>query len=299
VHPTPPPTELAVVIACYQARATVAACLESLERQRTECTVETVLVESSGDGTAELVRQRFPWVRLIESTTRCFAGDARNLAIPLTAAPVIAFLDADCVVPEDWVERVVAAHRDPHLLVGGVIDNAAPTSALAWGYHFLEFNLWLPGRGPSEIDEIAGCCLSLKREAYERYGPFVAGTYSSDTAFQWRLRADGHRVLRDPSIRVLHDGRMPLGRFLAHTVEHRRQYAGVVCRERRLGRGARIVQGLARLALPPALVAVVALRVLRAGSYRRRFLASLPIVAAGAVARAWGEARGFLAPRTA
>lgn len=291
-----PPAQLAVVIACYEARATVAACLESLERQRTDCAYETVLVESSGDGTGELIRQRFPWVHLVESATRCFAGDARNLAIPRTTAPVIAFLDADCVVPEDWVERVVAAHRDEHLLVGGVIDNAAPSSLLACGYHFLEFNLWLPGRGPAEIDEIAGCCLSLKREAFERYGPFVAGTYSSDTVFQWRLRADGHRVLRDPRIRVLHDGRMPLGRFLGHTVDHRRQYAQVLCRERRLGRGARLMRALARAVLPPALLAVVTARVLRAGVHRRRFIAALPIVATGAVARAWGEARGFLSP---
>ena len=295
MEPPPAPRDLAVVIACYRARETIAACLDSLQRQRTPRAYETVLVESSGDGTAGLVQQRFPWVRLVESETRCYAGDARNLAIPLTSAPVVAFLDADCVVPDDWVDSVVEAHTDSHLLVGGVIDNAAPESLLACGYHFLEFNLWLPGRGPAEIDEIAGCCLSLKREAFDRYGPFVAGTYSSDTAFQWRMRVDGHRVLRDPRIRVLHDGRMPLGRFLAHTVEHRRQYAGVVCRERRLGRGACLVRAAARLALPPVLVAVIAFRALRTGVYRARLLASLPIVAAGAAARAWGEAIGFLA----
>ncbi len=286
-----------MIIACYHARATISGCLESLERQRTAHRFETVLVESSGDGAAELVRQRFPWVRLIERTERCYAGDARNLALATIEAPLVAFVDADCVVPPDWVDRVVDAHRTDHLLVGGAIENAAADSLLAWGYYFLEFNLWLPGRGADEIDEIAGCCLSMKREAYDRYGPFTAGTYSSDTEFQWRMRADGHRVLRDPRIRVLHDGRMPLKLFLTHTVTHRRHFASVLCRFGRMGLLRRVVGAAARLALPPALVVVIAARVVRAGVYRRRLVAALPVVALGAVARAWGEMLGLLAPR--
>ena len=166
-------------------------------------TFETILVDSSTDGTGDLVRQRYPEVQLITSSSRLFCGDARN-GRPRRPGRIIAFLDADCFVEPGWVDAVLEAHRTPHLLVSGVVLNGTPDRQVAWAYYFCEFSHWLPGGAIREIPEAAGCCLSFKREAYEAYGPFLEGTYSSDTAFQRRAWRDGHQVYLDPSIRIFH-----------------------------------------------------------------------------------------------
>ena len=175
--------ELSVVITSFNAVATIADCLGSLRAQETGRQFEVVLVDSSTDGTADLVRARHPEVRLIESRRRLHCGEARNRALEVVRAGVIAFLDADCLVDPDWVDAVLETHRSAELLVGGAVDNACPSNLVGWAYYFCEYNLWLPSRRRRRIPEMAGCCLSIKRAAYDLYGPFVEGTYSSDTAF--------------------------------------------------------------------------------------------------------------------
>nr|HPK71866.1 glycosyltransferase family 2 protein [Vicinamibacterales bacterium] len=151
--------DLAVVITAYRARQVVGACLDSLRGQRTSRTFETLLVDSSDDGTAAYVRGAYPEVAVLTSPTRLHAGAARNLAIPHARAPLIAFLDADCTVGPAWVDLVCAAHERSELLVGGAVENAPTRSLVSWAYYFCEFNLWVPSPRGRYVDEVPGCSL--------------------------------------------------------------------------------------------------------------------------------------------
>jgi glycosyltransferase involved in cell wall biosynthesis len=285
--------EVSVVVSAFNERNTIERCLASLERQETNKAYEVFVIDSSSDGT-EAVARRFPFVHVRHFPGRKYCGDARNEGLALTRGDIIAFLDADCFVEKDWIEAIVGAHRSPYLAVGGVIENGAPESLLAWAYYFCEFNLWLPGPTSCEIAQMAGCGLSIKRRAFEQYGPFLEGTYSSDTAFQWRMAKDGHRVLFVPGIRVFHTVRHNLGGFLRHVVEHRRGFATVSAGERHFSTGKRVAAALAAPFLPLLLFPVIALRVIRSGVYIRQFLLSSPVVALALMARAWGEFLGYV-----
>ncbi|HNV03443.1 MAG TPA: glycosyltransferase [Vicinamibacterales bacterium] len=289
--------DLAVVITTYRARQVVGACLDSLRGQRTSRTFETLLVDSSDDGTAAYVRGAYPEVAVLTSPTRLHAGAARNLAIPHARAPLIAFLDADCTVGPAWVDLVCAAHERPDLLVGGAVENAPTRSLVSWAYYFCEFNLWVPSPRGRYVDEVPGCSLSMKREAFERYGPFVEGSYSSDTAFQWKIRADGHRAWFTPAIRVVHHSPTGLGRFLGHIVEHRRGYARVLCREKQLSAAVRLGRALASPVTPVLMLGVTLWRLRRCPRYLLWAVAASPLVLLGYAARSWGEFRGYLRGR--
>jgi GT2 family glycosyltransferase len=286
--------ELSVIIASYNARQTIEKCLDSLRLQKSSRTFETILVDSSTDGTADLVRQRYPEVRLITSRSRLFCGSARNVGLKVAQAPIIAFLDADCFVEPGWVDAVLAAQSPPHYLVSGVVLNGTPERPVAWAYYFCEFSHWLPGGASREIREAAGCCLSFQREAYEAYGPFIEGTYSSDTAFHWRTWRDGHKVYLDPAIRVFHRTQYTVREYLSHVAYHRRCYARVKRRETGLGLLARLAHVMLTPALPFLLVAAIGTRVISSRRFIREFLGSLPLLFAGLCARAGGEFLGFL-----
>ncbi len=286
--------ELSVIIASYNARGTIEMCLDSLRLQQSSRTFETILVDSSTDGTAELVRQRYPEVQLITSTSRLFCGSARNVGLKVAQAPIIAFLDADCFVERGWVDAVLEAQRTPHYLISGVVLNGTPDHPVAWAYYFCEFSHWLPGGAIREIPEAAGCCLSFKREAFEAYGPFLKGTYSSDTAFHWRAWRDGHKVYLDPSIRIFHQTLYNVREYLSHVAFHRRSYARVKVRENRLGLVGRLGHVVLTPALPFLLLTAIGTRVAQSRLFSREFLRYLPLLFAGLCARAWGEFLGFL-----
>ena len=76
-----PAPAVSVVIPSYNARATIERCLASVLAQELEGGFEVWLVDSSDDGTGELVEERFPGVNLVRFPERTLPGPARNEGI--------------------------------------------------------------------------------------------------------------------------------------------------------------------------------------------------------------------------
>jgi GT2 family glycosyltransferase len=291
---TPSKPDLSIVIPSYNSERTIVDCLESLKRQKTQKSFEVIVVNSSNDHTVDLIRDKFPSVTVLSFSQRKFPGDARNIGISHSRAPIIAFMDSDCTVDENWVDQVTGAHEGNHDVVGGVILNGASKNLTGWAYYFCEFNLWLPNDKIREIPEIAGCCLSIKRRTFDEYGPFVEDTYCSDTALHWKMRWDGIKVLCVPSIKVYHTAHYTFRSLLSHIFSHRRQFARLMVREKKLSSLQKSVFCLLSPLLSPVLFLVVFLRVLKSGAFLTEFFCSSLLVFAGLTARAWGEFTGFV-----
>src|SRR5947207_2420802 len=101
---------LSVVIPTYNARATIAACLESLAAEGVPSADAEAIVadDASTDGTADLVAGRFPGVRTIRLERNAGAYAARNAAIEAARGEVLAFTDADCVALPGWAAAIRA-----------------------------------------------------------------------------------------------------------------------------------------------------------------------------------------------
>jgi GT2 family glycosyltransferase len=284
---------VSVVVASYNAAHTIAHTLTSLAAQRGTIPFETIVVDSSEDDTPVLVARDFPTVRLLRSTTRRYAGDARNVGAAVARGRILALVDADCTVAPDWIEQVVRAHARAEEVIGGVVDNGNPESFAGWAYYFTEFNQWLPDRPAGLVDEVPGCSMTIKRSAYDRCGPFMVDGYCSDTQFVWRLAAEGKRPYLTPSIRVSHRNPDRLLAILKHQPEHGRHFARLRSRERLTAAGA-LWRAASAVVLPPVLFVRAARRVWQYSRYRSRFILSAPLTFAAMTGWAWGELRGYL-----
>jgi glycosyltransferase involved in cell wall biosynthesis len=285
--------EVSVIVPSYNAASTIATCLAALSEQRTDLPFEIIVVDSGSDGAADIVATHFPEVRLLRFPERKFAGHARNLAIAEARGRLLAFTDADCVPSPDWIEAIRAAHRRSDSVIGGVVTNANPESYVGRAYYFTEFNNWLPDARAGLVDDIAGCCWSMKRSAYSRFGPFLEGTYSSDTAFHWRMAADGQRPYLDPTIRVAH--RNPTGwqGTVAHESFHGRCFAQVRVAERGFSRGRSLLHAMASPALPLVLFARAFRNASGTSRQVRSFLSAAPLVFLAMVGWSHGEMLGY------
>jgi GT2 family glycosyltransferase len=286
---------VSVVVPSYRSEATIERCLSSLEAQTARQAAEVIVVDSSADGTVELVSRRFRRVRLLSFPVRKFPGDARNLGIAHARADLLAFTDADCVADRRWLETILAAHREhPDPVIGGAIDNANPSSAVGWAAYLLELSQWLPSRPRGRVAEIPTGCLSIKRWAFERWGPFLEGTYSSDSAFQWRLVRDGHRPLFDPAIRVAHLNIERLGELARRKLRHGRDFARLRAGAERFSAGRRAAFAALAPALPPLLWTRIARRVARDPALRARLVRTTPLLLLALCAWSAGEAVGYV-----
>jgi len=288
---------LSVVIASYNARATVAGCLRSLRAQSAAGAFEVILADSSTDGTADLVASSFPEVRILRSASRMYCGDARNASIRQARGPVVAFIDADCEADPSWAEEILRAHGGDAQAVGGTIANAEPANLISWAAYFSEFSDWMPGRAARWTGDIAGANMSYRKSLIEEHGPFIEGTYCSDTEFHWRLERKGIRLRWEPSIRVTHKSIRNLAKFLKHEFEHGRYFARVRLRAQGLSRRRRLLMGCAGPLIAAKLLCVIALRNARNPKYLGHFLASSPLTALGTVLWTAGECAGYLERR--
>jgi GT2 family glycosyltransferase len=285
--------ELSVIIASYNAKETIAACLDSLRNQKTKRKFEIIIIDSSTDGTAQLIEQNYPEVKLYHFSKKKFCGDARNMGISVAQAGLFAFIDADCVADTTWVEEILKAHESPIPAIGGAIGNANPENYIGWAGYFCEFSQWMPGSQKKWFTDIAGANMSYKKEAFDTHGAFIEGTYCSDTEFHWRLNKSGQRLQFVPSILVSHRNIENLRTLVKHEFWHGRSFARVRIRRHNFRGYKRFLYAALSLVLPIKLFLEVLLRNMRNRKYLTPFICASPAVFLCLVCWSIGECVGY------
>lgn len=288
------PPRLSIIIVSYNAEPTICRCLDSLRAQNTDEPFEVIVVDSSADNTARLVERDYPEVDLITSPERKFPGAARNIGISEATGDIIAFIDADCSADSGWATAIIKAHQSAHVAIGGAIANGGPHSLVNWAAYFCEFSQWMPGGRARWLKDMAAANMSYKREVFDQVGPFIEGTYCSDSEFHWRMARKGHCVRFEPSILIAHHSIDRLGTFLAHEFAHGQAFARVRVKAQRFSVARRIAYAGFCWLIPLVLFARLAWRHAGNRVYLSGFLKSLPLVIAGLTAWGAGEGAGYV-----
>jgi glycosyltransferase involved in cell wall biosynthesis len=287
---------LSVVIAAHNAVPVIELCLCALEPQATAANaVEIIVADSSTDGTADLIRRRFPQVKVLHFDDPLTLPQLRGRGIAAARGEVIALLDPYSIVDGNWVAQVLQEHRmRPHPVIGGAVDpfQADRQGWPAWAQYWNEYGMFLSPVREGPVDILPGSNLSYKRVAlFEGERPRYEEFWK--TFANWDVEAGGLPLWLAPAIRVELYKPIPFRDFLATRFHHGRCFAGM--RSAGASRPARWVRAL----LAPVLPAVFIWRWSRGfwtkGRYRMRYLLSLPlqVLLFGNWAR--GEMMGYLA----
>lgn len=197
---------VSVVIPSFNEERRIRACLRSVLHQRTRWPYEIIVVDSSADATPRIVEEEFPNVHLIHHDRRLSPAEARNRGLRLARAPLIAFLDADCVADSGWIEAIVSAHQEPYPAIGGSISLATPSTIPGAVLFAIEFSEYIPSTRPRRIRWLPSCNLSLKRDAIPADDVFPEDMEASeDIVFSRQLmKRTGHPLWFDPRVRIAH-----------------------------------------------------------------------------------------------
>ena len=263
--------DVSAVVVTYDALPWLDRCLESVRG------VETIVVDhGSTDGTLELVRERFPEVRLVEQGNRGLAA-GWNTGIRHASGDWLLILNADAWLTEGSLERLVAfgeAHAraavvGPRLLnLDGSLQRSVrgfPTVwRLATEYLFLRklaprsrllnafYGAGFAHDEPREAEFVMGACMLVRRAAVDEVGELDESyfLFSEETDWCHRFRAAGWQVWFTPSAECVHvGGATHGGRFFRENVrghlrflaKHRGERDAE--RARRLLRAALLVRG--------------------------------------------------------
>ncbi|HEY3297253.1 MAG TPA: glycosyltransferase [Armatimonadota bacterium] len=262
---------VSVVIPSYNSKSTIVQVLKALTVQSTDLPYEIILVESSGDGTCEIVREQFPDVQVIESREKLLPGGARNLGTQQARGGLLYFIDADCEAEPDWISKMWKTHEEwDCAAVAGAIMNANPSSLASVSSYMNEFSDFF-AYGPARYkDYLPSGNISYKASIFRKYGGFDpdAPMYQ-DLMFNKLLSRSGEKLLFNPRIRVAHNHRTDLKVYLGHEVA--RGKGGAECR--RLG----LIIGSSWVKHPPlAFLAAPGLFLRKASVFPFRFARAYP-----------------------
>jgi len=210
---------ISVIVPSYEAKGTIAACLESLLAQETAEDFEIVVVNSSDDGTMDLARRRFPTVQVIQLPARVFAGTARNKGVEHSSGELLAFVDSDCTVPPHWLDRIAIRHREGYQALGGAIVDGSPTLCSRAEYP-LETIEFAPGNAMREVGFVSSANCACSRQLFTALGGFPEIRAGEDMVFCHRLTEAGTKLLFDPEIRVSHHNPVRFRAFVRKQLMH-------------------------------------------------------------------------------
>jgi GT2 family glycosyltransferase len=228
----------AVVIVTWNSREHLPRALDDLAGQ-TRAPDRTIVVDNaSTDGTPDLVRERYPWVELIEAGANLGFAAGNNLAVRAAGdCDAIVLLNPDAFPAPDWLEaleRCADDHPD-HAFFGSrmmsaqdpdEIDGSGDTyhvSGLALRrHHGLKLADAPAALEPAETFSACAGAALYRREAFLGVGGFDEsfGTYMEDTDLALRLRLAGHRGRYVPDSVVLHVGSASAGTTGDYTLYH-------------------------------------------------------------------------------
>ncbi|HZU20855.1 MAG TPA: glycosyltransferase family 2 protein [Gaiellaceae bacterium] len=205
-----------VVIPTFNARSLLSETLEHLAAQTVEHDV-VVVDNGSSDGTAALVAERFPYVRLVALDRNLGFGRAVNRGVEEVETDVLVLINNDVLCAPDFLERLLAPleqdgvgmaagvllqYDRPHLVdsAGIELDRTLRSWDMLWNRPVGEL-----ARAAEPVGPCGGAAAYLT-EAFREVGGFDEAffAYWEDVDLALRLRLAGHRCRRAPDARALH-----------------------------------------------------------------------------------------------
>ncbi|MCY1719592.1 glycosyltransferase [Prolixibacteraceae bacterium Z1-6] len=225
--------ELSIIIVNYNVKHFLEQCLHSVQKASKNMASEIIVVDNNSvDGSAQLIREKFPDIQFIQNIENVGFSKANNQGIKLSEGKYILLLNPDTVVEEDTFEKVLS-YMDTHTDVGGLgvkmIDGKGtflpeskrglPTPWVAFykmfglsklfpkSKKFGKYHLsYLNENEIHEVDVLAGAFMLMRKSALDKVGLLdeTFFMYGEDIDLSYRIQLGGYKNIYFPETTIIH-----------------------------------------------------------------------------------------------
>lgn len=193
--------KISVVVPTYNEESNIVGCLESLQSQTIPRKDYEIIVVDGGsaDRTRELAE---PLCDMVFIQTSKKVGGARNDGAAASSGKYIATTDADCVIPENWLENIIHTfeRNDRIVQVYGTVFPLEP--GLKFRFYLALANIFSRiGYYTHTLYYTLGCNTAFTRDAFMRIGGYKCIDAGDDLEIAQRMRKIG-KVKLNTRIRV-------------------------------------------------------------------------------------------------
>ena len=225
--------ELSVIIVNYNVKHFLEQCLHSVQKATENIPAEIYVVDNNSvDGSAQLVREKFPHIHFIENKENVGFSRANNQAIRQAKGKCIVLLNPDTVVEENTFQKIIE-FMDEHPEAGGLgvkmIDgkgNFLPESKRGlptpWVAFYKMFGIsrlfpkskkfgkyhlsYLDENEIHEVEVLAGAFMLLRKSVLDKIGLLdeTFFMYGEDIDLSYRILQAGYKNYYFPETTIIH-----------------------------------------------------------------------------------------------
>ncbi len=198
---------ISVVVATYNAAATLTGCLDSLLKLNYPDYEVIVVNDGSTDGSEAIIR-RYPFHAI--TTPNMGVSAARNEGLRAATGDIVAYIDSDARADPDWLSYLATTFLK-HDVVGVGGPNLLPPED-----NWVANCVYRSPGGPTQVmlddesaEHIPGCNMAFLKSALEEIGGFdpIFTKAGDDVDVCWRVLEKGYRIGFSPSAVVWHHRR--------------------------------------------------------------------------------------------
>jgi len=196
---------LSAIVIARDDEATIERSVRAAVEQECAEGFEVIVIASGTDRTAQIVRERFPTVRLIELDHPALPGEARNAGWRVARGRFVTFPGSHVEVLPGYYAAQIHSHLRGYAMVCGRLANGNSTGP-GWAAFFLENGSVLPGRPSQPLDAPPPRC-SYLRSAIVEVGGFPEDMRTNeDTAVILELFHRGYSAYFNRDQQLIHYG---------------------------------------------------------------------------------------------
>ncbi|WP_337865224.1 glycosyltransferase [Ignavibacterium sp.] len=226
-------TDLSIIIVNYNVKEFLKNLLHSILKASESLSTEIIVVDNaSTDGSVEMLKEKFPDVKLIANKENLGFGKANNIGLKHATGKYILLINPDTLVAEDTFTKLIQFFQNhPEAgMVGCKILNPDGTLQLAcrrsfpgpWTSFtkvtglstlfpksklFARYNLtYLDENQTYEVDAISGSFMMMRKEVYDMFGGFDEQffMYGEDLDFCYRIQKAGFKIFYVHTTQIIH-----------------------------------------------------------------------------------------------
>lgn len=204
--------DISVIIVSYNTAGLLCDCLSSAFKSEGVSIEVFVVDNASRDGSAGIVRDRFPGVRLIENTENRGFGAANNQALPLCAGRYIILLNPDTTVETGTfltMMRFMDGHKNVGLAGPKIVNfDGSRQDSISYRYPGHRHGAADLGELPGDIACVLGACQIVRADLFRSIGGFDEDffLYGEDQDLCLRIRRQGYEIGFIENALIMHHG---------------------------------------------------------------------------------------------
>ena len=197
---------ISIIIPAFNAERTIEQCLNAINKALPTKKEIIVVDDGSTDRTREIA-SKFT-IKLLCQTKNKGAAAAKNVGLAHSSGEIVAFIDSDCIIQENYFTDLLKVLNETKFPVGGVGGLILPFES---GLISESFNIRFFGCSPygetriREIDSLNGGSSIYPKKVLLKVGGFDENLGGGeDVDINIRIRKVGYKLLLVPSAKVFH-----------------------------------------------------------------------------------------------